>query len=98
MLKATINHAQFNALDALSWWKANDSYIRERFGNNDPELQKIHASIMSLFDELDALRVPMWLQNVALSFGNDWRLQKARYLSSWLESLPGYEIVIDWRA
>ena len=98
MLKYTLNREQYNTLEALAAWNADKAYMIEKWGHDEPELEKVHDNIVSLFPVLDRQGVPMWLQNVVLSFSNDWRREKSRYLSSYLETVGGYEIKIDWRA
>lgn len=73
MLEFKANEKQKGELDALAYWIADKKYIRERFGDNEPELQTCHKTIMLIFDVLDELKVPFWVQNSVICFAEDWR-------------------------
>ena len=76
---------QFNALHGLAFWVANAAYIRERYGDDDPDLEKADKTIkLCCFPELDRLGVPFWVQDTAIAIGSDWRLFKTRYFSELL--------------
>ena len=64
---------QRNALEGLAYRIADSAYIRERFGNDDPELKQNEKTISSLFDLLDRLDVPFWVQNSVICFSENWR-------------------------
>ncbi len=81
-----LNHEQYTALQGLSYWISDSAYITERFGQDDPELQKVDATIRMCFDECDKLQIPFWVQNATISFGNNWRYAKEHYLDSYLKS------------
>lgn len=78
------NKEQRAALLGLAYWIADSSYMRERFPN-DPEQQVIRETIHSLFDELDALRVPYWVQNTIICFAEDWRRYRSQYIDSYIK-------------
>ena len=86
MLRFTANSDQYNALSGLAYWIADAHYIREQSDANDPELSHVDATVCSLFDELDRLQVPFWVQNTVVCFAEDWRRYKREYLSCFLES------------
>ena len=85
MLEITLNQEQYNKLSGLAYWIADKSYIKERYGDNEPELDRCHKTIIMLFDELDALKVPFWAQNTVICFAENWRRYKETYLRNYLE-------------
>ena len=64
---------QRNALEGLAYRIADSAYMRERFGNDEPELEQNEKTISSLFDLLDRLGVPFWVQNSVICFSENWR-------------------------
>lgn len=64
---------QRNALEGLAYRIADSAYMRERFGNDEPELKKNEKTISGLFDLLDRLAVPFWVQNSVICFSENWR-------------------------
>ncbi len=85
-LRFDANTEQTNALQGLAYWIADNAYIIERYGADDPERENVKKTISMVFDELDALRVPFWVQNVVICFAENWRKYKAVYLSAFLET------------
>lgn len=92
-IEFTTNQQQEKELEYLARWHADLQYIRERFGNNDPECEVSRKSIEFAFRQLDALAVPFWLQNAALAFSEDWRRYKSMNFWQYIASKPGYAIV-----
>lgn len=72
------NQKQYNALSGLRYRIADIHYQRER-GADESEIEKTHKTILSLFDELDALKVPFWVQNQTIASVENWR----RYLDEY---------------
>ena len=64
---------QRNALEGLAYRIADSAYMRERFGDDEPELKKNEKTISGLFDLLDRLGVPFWVQNSVICFSENWR-------------------------
>lgn len=64
---------QRNALEGLAYRIADSAYMRERFGNDEPELKQNEKTISGLFDLLDRLGVPFWVQNSLICFSENWR-------------------------
>ena len=64
---------QRNALEGLAYRIADSAYMRERFGDDEPELKKNEKTISGLFDLLDCLGVPFWVQNSVICFSENWR-------------------------
>ena len=67
------NRKQRSALEGLAYRIADTEYMREKYGFNEPELSQNEKTISSLFDELDRLGVPFWVQNSVICFSEDWR-------------------------
>lgn len=87
MLNCKISKEQFKELQGLSYWIADLNYIKEKYGENEPELQVCRDTINKcLFPELDKLSVPFWVQNTVICFSENWRNTKKEYLSSFLKS------------
>lgn len=82
----TITKEQFRKLEGLAYWIADTNYIRERFGDDDPELKKCRDTISMIFDELDAIKTPFLVQNVVIAFSENWRRYKEQYLQSYLHN------------
>ena len=73
---------QKNLLQGLAYWIANNRYMREKFGDSDPELKVVNDTIHALFDSLDRAGVPFWVQNSVIICAENWR----RYHSIGIES------------
>lgn len=82
----TLTMEQYSALEGLAYWVANASRMRERYGNDEPELQVCNKTISSVFDTLDKMNVPFWVQNTVIVFAEDWRRYIGEYLSSYLKT------------
>lgn len=69
----------YNALSGLAYRIADNTYMIERYGRTDveTELKQNHVTICGLFDDLDALRVPYWVQNTVICWAEDWRRYKS---------------------
>ena len=82
----TLNREQYNALDGLAYWVADLHYMREKWGDNDPELTRARATIEKCcFHELDALQVPFWVQNSVICWAEVWRNTKTEYFTDFLK-------------
>lgn len=84
-LSFTCNRQQRNALEGLAYHIADNAYIKERYGDQEPELKGVHETICSLFDELDKLQVPFWVQNSVVAFAENWRRYKDTYMDAYLK-------------
>lgn len=78
------NIEQKRALEGLAYHIADANYIKERYGSDDPEYDKVNKNILLSFDILDALSVPFWVQNSVICFAEDWRRYKQVYIDQWL--------------
>ena len=91
MLNAKISREQFSELQGLSYWVADLNYIKERCGEDDPELKHCRDTIEKIiFPKLDKLNVPFWVQNTVICFSENWRRTKEEYLSNFLKSKEIY--------
>ena len=80
MLEFKATKEQRNALEGLAYWVADENYIRERYGNNDNEIQVCRKTITEcIFPDLDRLEVPYWVQNSVISIAENWRRYKENY-------------------
>lgn len=87
MLQFTLSREQFKELSALAYWVANEQYIRERHGANDPEIQRCRETITkSIFPNLDRLQVPFWVQNIVSCWAENWRNYTSNYLINYLKT------------
>lgn len=86
MLHFELDQEKYNALQGLAYRIADNAYMKERYGRENvlQELAENHATITGLFDTLDSLRVPFWVQNSAIAFGDDWRRYKTDSFADWL--------------
>ena len=87
-LEYKYNTEQFNALSALAYRIADRAYMIERWTYDGAkiELEQNHETIIDIFDDLDNLKVPFWVQNTVIIFAEDWRRFKREYLSGYLKT------------
>ena len=69
----TATRDQSNELEALRYWIAEKAYTQEREPADAVELHRIGETIRGIFDKLDRLGVPFWVQNSVLCWAEDWR-------------------------
>lgn len=83
-----LNQKKYNALLGLAYRVADNAYMIERYGAEETAIEREQntKTVSLLFDQLDKMKVPFWVQNTALAFGENWRRYKTENLSSWLES------------
>ena len=86
MLKYELNKEQYSALEGLAYWIADAAYIKERYGNDDPELSQVDKTVRLNFDCLDRLNVPYWVQNTVICFAENWRQWQEIYLYNYLKT------------
>lgn len=82
----TATREQSTALAALAYHVADYYYISERYGSSDPEAHKADANVKDMFNTLDRLEVPFWVQNAVVAFATNWRRYKSVYMNSYLKS------------
>ena len=83
--KYTISAATLRTLEALAYWSAEKAYQNERDPGDALELERISATIHSIFDECDHRQISPLLVNQALYFGSDWRQYMTDYFTLWAE-------------
>lgn len=86
-LQFKLTQEQYNTLDGLAYRIADNAYMLERYGRDESEIerQENHKTILGLFDQLDALRVPFWVQNTIICAFENWRRYKTEYVFQVLE-------------
>lgn len=86
-LEMNLTKDQYNALEGLAYWIADLHYMRERYGDKEPELDRARKTIeLCCFPKLDALKVPFWVQNSVICWAENWRAYKDTYFYNFLES------------
>lgn len=83
-LSFKVTQKQYNALAGLRYRIADIHYMRER-GADQAEIDKTDKTIQSLFDELDMLKVPFWVQNSTIASVENWRKYIDEYTYQALE-------------
>ena len=73
MLEFYATPKQATELHGLAYWVADINYLRERYGNEEPEIITADKTIRFCFDRLDVLGVPFWVQNTVICFAENWR-------------------------
>lgn len=81
-LKFKATAKQKSLLQGLAYWIADNRYMREKYGDSDPELKIVDDTIHALFNSLDRAEVPFWVQNSVIICAENWR----RYHSIGIES------------
>lgn len=85
-LQFTPNAQQKKALEGLAYWIADNRYMREKCGDHEPELKIVDNTIHAIFNELDALDVPFWVQNTVIGRAENWRRYHATGITADLRS------------
>lgn len=84
MLSFTATREQSKELRGLAYWIADIKHMRERYGEDEPELEVCDKTIRFIFDQLDKLGVPFWVQNSVVTYAEDWRRYTETYTDKWL--------------
>lgn len=92
MKNLIITREQLKMLEGLAYWRADLSYQRERFGDDEPEIMRTRKTIETCLDGLDKIGTPFTAQNIVLSWAEDYRKYLTGYTRDILEA-RGYEIV-----
>lgn len=69
----TTTPAQRAELESLAYWIADRAWIRERGKLDEYEDRRTNTTIRAIFDRLDRLGVPYWVQNAVICWAEDWR-------------------------
>lgn len=65
--------AQRAELEGLAYWIADRSWSRERGELDEHEDSRTDSTIRAIFDALDRLAVPYWVQNTVCCWAENWR-------------------------
>lgn len=69
----TATPAQRAELESLAYWIADRAWSRERGKLDEYEDRRTGDTIRAIFDALDRLGVPYWVQNAVICWAEDWR-------------------------
>ena len=64
---------QRDELEGLAYWIADRAWSRERGELDKNEDNRTDDTIRAIFDALDRLGVPYWVQNAVCCWSEDWR-------------------------
>lgn len=64
---------QHNELEGLAYWIADRAWSRERGKLDEHEDRRTGDTIRVIFDALDRLGVPYWVQDAVICWAEDWR-------------------------
>lgn len=82
-----VSQSNYDLLKGIAFRNANKNYLLDRYGAEDAaaDLEENKKAIDSLFDEADKKKIPFWIQNSALSAGENWRKFEECYFNSLLD-------------
>ena len=60
-------------MEGLAYWIADRAWSRERGELDEYEDSRTDNTIRAIFDALDGLCVPYWVQNAVCRWAEDWR-------------------------
>lgn len=72
-MKLVITYEQYKKLDSLAFWVQELTWTKEHEPDDTEFLTKARKTISFIFEQLDRLKVPFTIQNLAVSIGEDWR-------------------------
>lgn len=80
--------AQNNALHDLAYRIADNAYMRERYSDAERARERTenNEAILSLSETLNALNVPLWVQNSVICCAEVWRDYESGALRNKLKS------------
>lgn len=64
---------QRDELEGLAYWIVDRAWSRERGELDEHEDHRTGDTIRAIFDALDRLAVPYWVQNAVSCWAEDWR-------------------------
>lgn len=73
MKSYTTTREQRDELEGLAYWIADRAWSRERGELDEYEDSRTDNTIRAIFDALDRLAVPYWVQNAVCRWAEDWR-------------------------
>ena len=69
----TATREQRDELEGLAYWISDRAWSRERGKLDEYEDRRTDTTIRAIFDRLDRLGVPYWVQNAVICWAEDWR-------------------------
>lgn len=69
----TATREQRDNLEGLAYWVSDRAWSRERGELDEHEDHRTDTTIRAIFDALDRLGVPYWVQNAVCRWAEDWR-------------------------
>lgn len=69
----TTTREQRDKLEGLAYWISDRAWSRERGKLDEYEDRRTDTTIRAIFDRLDRLGVPYWVQNAVICWAEDWR-------------------------
>ena len=85
MLQFQATPRQWATLEGLAYWISDNAYCIESMPREEyqrEEYQRHDQSIRSIFDALDRLGVPYWVQNAVIMWASDWRREATEYMDN----------------
>ena len=73
MITFTATREQSDNLEGLAYWVSDRVWSRERGKLDKYEDRRTGDTIRAIFDALDRLAVPYWVQNAVICWAEDWR-------------------------
>lgn len=73
MMTFAATREQRDNLEGLAYWVSDRAWSRERGKLDEYEDQRTDNTIRAIFDQLDRLAVPYWVQNAVSCWAEDWR-------------------------
>lgn len=73
MMTFTATREQRDELEGLAYWVSDRAWSRERGELDEYEDSRTDSTIRAIFDALDRLGVPYWVQNAVCHWAENWR-------------------------
>lgn len=73
MMTFTATREQRDNLEGLAYWVSDRAWSRERGELDEHEDHRTDTTIRAIFDALDRLGIPYWVQNAVCRWAEDWR-------------------------
>lgn len=73
MMTFAATREQRDNLEGLAYWVSDRAWSRERGKLDEYEERRTGDTIRAIFNALDRLAVPYWVQNAVSCWAEDWR-------------------------
>lgn len=73
MMTFAATREQRDNLEGLAYWVSDRAWSRERGKLDEYEERRTGDTIRAIFNALDRLAVPCWVQNAVICWAEDWR-------------------------